>query len=31
MEVEKYKYNNHTIEKIETINEVKDWKSKRKK
>ena len=31
MEVEKFKYNNHTIEKIETINEVKDWKSKRKK
>ena len=31
MKVEKYKYNNHTIEKIETINEVKDWKSKRKK
>lgn len=26
MEVEKYKYNNHTVKKIETINEVKDWK-----
>ena len=28
MEVEKYKYNNHTIKKIKTINEVKERKKK---